>query len=204
MRETADAFLNNGCAALKIRKYYAQALLDLGHLAAAEDVLMHLKNDADAGFRDANKQPDERTAAEKEWAEACGLLGRLYKDRFVNAHAPNVTRNKTALNLAIAHYYDCYTADKGKMQERHWHGINAVALARLAKRHDVRVTRKFDVQRTAKTILEEVKVFRRLSDQPIDVWAAAIAMEASIALEDWDGAYTWAREVRGSCSLLRS
>ena len=192
MRDAADAFLNNGCSTFTIRKLYAQALLDLGYLAAAEDVLTHLRNDADAVFRDTAQGLDERGEAEEDWAEACGLLGRLHKDRYVNAHAPRVKRNQEALNLAIAHYYNCYTADKNKTEKRHWHGINAVALARLARKHRVPLTTEFDIEATAKTILEEVQ--QQQSEGRADIWATANAMEACIALGRRKGAYRWAKE----------
>ena len=163
-------------------------------MAAAENVLKNLQSETRALYCDPDKPLGERTEAEKQWAEACGLLGRLHKDRYVNAHAPEVSRNRDALNSAIAHYYDCYTADDNKKNERHWHGINAVALARLARRHGIPVTKQFDVLDTAETILKELTAHRRVNDVPIDPWATAIAMEASIALNQWDDAYKWAKE----------
>jgi hypothetical protein len=193
MRKTADAFLNNGCSTFLIRKYYAQALVDLGYLAAAEDVLTLLKTDTAAVSRDTTKALNERNEAEKQWAESCGLLGRVQKDRYVNARAPDVERNQIALNCAIAHYYDCYTDNRDLMTGRHWHGINAVALARLAKHHDLRVTKQFDVLGTAETILKEVKEMQQANDEAIDIWAASNAMEASIALGKWNEAYDWAK-----------
>jgi hypothetical protein len=194
MRRAADAFLNNGCLSFKIRKYYAQALVDLGYLSAAEDVLTHLRADADAAFRNAALSPKERVDAEKEWTEACGLLGRISKDRYVNAHAPDVDRNRAALNEAINHYYGCYTADEKQMAERHWHGINAVALARRAAHDHVKVTTPFDVLGTAETILEEVKRNQQVNHSEIDIWTTANAMEASIALKRWQDAYYWGKE----------
>ena len=194
MRRAADAFLNNGCLTFKIRKYYAQALVDLGYLAAAEDVLTHLEKDAYAIFQDQGQKLVERQEAEKEWAEARGLLGRVNKDRYVNAGAPDVERNRVALNNAIGHYLTCFTADESKMSSRHWHGINAVALARLAKHDHVNVAMQFDVLGTAETIRDEVKAAQTINDDQIDIWAAANAMEASVALRDWEGAYYWAKK----------
>ncbi|WP_447602254.1 trypsin-like peptidase domain-containing protein [Nitrospira sp. Nam80] len=193
MRKAADGFLNNGCSTFLIRKYYAQALVDLGYLAAAEDVLTLLKTDTAALSRDTTKRLNERYEADKQWAEACGLLGRVQKDRYVNARAPDVERNQIVINCAITHYYDCYTDNQDLMTERHWHGINAVALARLAKQHGVKVTKQFDVLGTAETILKEVKERQQAGDAAIDIWAASNAMEASIALEKWDDAYNWAK-----------
>lgn len=194
MRQAADAFLNNGCSTFLIRKYYAQALVDLGYLAAAEDVLTLLKNDTAATSCDTTKELNERSEAEKQWEEACGLLGRVHKDRYVNARASDVERNQIALNRAITHYYDCYTDNQELMTRRHWHGINAVALARLAKRNNVSVTKQFDVTGTAENILEEVEVRQHANNDGIDIWAAANAMEASLALKNWNDAYEWAKK----------
>jgi hypothetical protein len=192
MRKAADAFLNNGCLTFLIRKYYAQALVDLGFLAAAEDVLTKLKNDAYAAAQDKDGKLSEREEAEKQWAEACGLLGRVHKDRYINARAPDVERNRVALNSAVGHYYLCYTADDARMSERHWHGINAVAVARLARRDRIKLTVPFDVLGVAETIRDEVKAAEKVNHKSFDIWAAANAMEASIALDDLEAAYYWA------------
>lgn len=194
MRRAADAFLNNGCHSYKIRKYYAQALVDLGYLAAAEDVLTHLKVDAAADYNNASLDITEREEAVKEWAEASGLLGRVSKDLYVNARAPDVDRNGAALNDAIDYYYGCYTVEKKRMAKRHWRGINAVALARRARHDHVDVTTPFDVLGTAETILDEVRRSQNVNDREIDIWAAANAMEASIALGKWEDAYAWGKE----------
>jgi hypothetical protein len=194
MRRAADAFLNNGCLTFLIRKYYAQALVDLGYLAAAEDVLTNLKQDAYAVFQDQTRKLSERDEAEKQWAEACGLLGRVNKDRYVNAGAPDVERNRVALNNAIGFYYECYKADDSRRRSRHWHGINAVALAQLAEHDHVKLTAEFNVLGTAKVIRDEVKAAQQVNDEQIDIWAAANAMEASIALERWNDAYFWAQK----------
>lgn len=194
MRRAADAFLNNGCLTLLIRKYYAQALIDLGYLSAAEDVLTKLNEDAYVLSRESPLGSKEGEDAVKEWAESCGLLGRVYKDRYVNAGAPDVERNQQALKAAIGHYYACYAADEARRPERHWQGINAVALARRAGDDDVGFAVQFDAGRIAETILREVEISEFDSERPLNIWGAATAMEAGLALRDWKQAYHWAEK----------
>jgi S1-C subfamily serine protease len=80
------------------------------------------------------------------------------------------------------------------MRSRHWHGINAVALSRLARHDHINITVPFDFSGLAETIRDEVKRAQTVNDDNIDIWAAANAMEASIALRDWEGAYFWAKK----------
>lgn len=70
MQRLADVFLQSGQTSPEIRRQYAQSLLDQGMVSAAIDVL---------------EKPDRDTAgsadAQKENAEARGLLGRSYKQQ---------------------------------------------------------------------------------------------------------------------------
>ncbi len=98
LREAAEVFLNNDCATFRIRSFYAQALIDMGFLVAAESVLSRLEADTRAIVLRKRAAADVKVDAEHWWTEACGLLGRLNKDRFINAHAPQIPRSQAALN----------------------------------------------------------------------------------------------------------
>jgi hypothetical protein len=112
----AEAFLRTGQVAPRVHRQYAQALIDQGILFGAETVLQALLM--------------QRIGADGEVAEAHGLLGRIYKQLYVNAAEPAHPRVRGFLERALGEYLQVYRQDP----KRHtWHGVNAVALLHRAK-----------------------------------------------------------------------
>jgi len=110
MQKVGDAFIQTGRATLKVRRPYAQSLIDQGNLTAALSVLNELARDAinDSG----------------ENAEARGLIRRVYKQFYINANQPSVPHNRQSLELATRCYLEVYQTDPGNFL---WHGINVGA-----------------------------------------------------------------------------
>src|SRR5262249_14810232 len=71
MRRYAEAALAAGVTDFRVRRQYGQALIELGDYDRATDVLTGVVREADAKDRESK--------------EARGLLGRVYKQRYVNA-----------------------------------------------------------------------------------------------------------------------
>ena len=94
-----------------ITKHQAQALINLSALVAAERLLR------DGLVR--IQVPEAGAQAASEVLEYQGLLGRIYKQRFV------ATGDKDSLVKATDQYFAQYDANPDKP---YWHGINAAAL----------------------------------------------------------------------------
>jgi uncharacterized protein with NAD-binding domain and iron-sulfur cluster len=114
MQRVADGFLQAGVDTPQVRRQYAQALIEQGALAAALAVLRDIA---------AESNPDL-----EERAEALGLIGRIYKQRYVNA--PRAGRAADNLRAAVDSYHRGYLLGR----DPGWHAVNAVALIARAGR----------------------------------------------------------------------
>ncbi len=177
MERLADAFIQTGTASAGVRRQYAQALLDQGHFTVAQQVLEKLVADTQAG------DP-------KENAEARGLTGRLYKQLYVNAGAPEVARNQGWLEKAARAYFEPYQTAPDKHA---WHGINVVAVADRSVRDGVTLdVPGIPLPRTlAQQILADVETKDASGDATL--WDLGIAVEALLALGRSCDALEWAR-----------
>ena len=165
----------------QIRRQHAQALIDQGKLVPAIDLLEALV---------------ARTAAAPgENAEARGLLGRAFKQLYVDAaNAPAASPGAGALRAARRHlaraveeYRGGYVADPAAHL---WHGINTVALVCRARRDGVPLTAAPDPAALARQILAAIGGPRKM----VEVWNLATAAEACIALERPKDALLWIGE----------
>lgn len=177
MEHLADAFIQTGAASSTVRRLYAQALLDQGHFTAAMIVLERLVADTEAD------DPYENS-------EARGLLGRAYKQMYLNALSPGVPRNQEWLNRSASWYFEPY---RRKPDDHAWHGINVVAVSDRSVRDRVRLsTVGIPLPATlAGEILQRIEN-KDAVDQatPYDY---GTAIEASLALDKPDDALKWAR-----------
>lgn len=159
----ADALLRSGQSAPQIRRQYAQALIDQGNLSSAE---MHL-----------NLLIADNTVPRGEQAEAKGLLGRIYKQLYVNGGDPRNPRQQENLRKAVGYYFEVYQSDP---QSYLWHGINVVACLARARREGVAGMIGADASALAQRILSEIE--RRSSEDTVNAWDRATAVEANVAL----------------------
>jgi hypothetical protein len=81
------------------RRLQAQALIELGQASVAVDVLEAL-----AG---------RLSSDDREWAETKGLLGRAWKQIFLDSGDKSTERAQAALRAALAAYREPYEADPG-------------------------------------------------------------------------------------------
>ena len=107
MIQLGDAAIGAGQSEPVVYRHYAQALIEVGELAASEAVLLRQIERPDIG---------------REIDEMRGLLGRTYKQRFANADSATSPGAGEALRLAIDQYLGVYRENGNT-----WHGINAVA-----------------------------------------------------------------------------
>jgi hypothetical protein len=167
MVSVGDALIGGGQSAPQILRQYAQAMIDLGNLIASQAVLNSIINDP--------------AAPSEEKAEAKGLLGRIYKQLYVNANDPANPRQQQNLRKAIEYYFGVYQKDP---KSSLWHGINVVALLARAQRDRVSVP---DLPPLRDIALEISSSLKRI--QPLEYWDRATATEAAVALGDFTAAY---------------
>jgi len=171
LQRVAEALIESGQDAPVVQRQYAQALIDQGQLTVAARFLRQLVEDTrgHAG----------------EHAEARGLLGRVYKQQYVNARGGPAQHRVTLLRNAVEAYYRVYLLDQEK---NYWHGINAVACVCRARRDNVPIDGAPDPEVLAREILAR---FQAVGADKLDVWQLATAAEACLALAEYDDALLW-------------
>ncbi|MEA2690747.1 MAG: hypothetical protein QOJ16_134, partial [Acidobacteriota bacterium] len=182
MERVAEALRQTGQDDAQIRRQYAQSLIDQGpeKVSKAIDILESLV---------------ARTADDpEENAEARGLLGRVYKQLYVNAvnadpQAAALRVSRLNLQRAVDAYHAVYVSDPRKHL---WHGINTVALVDRARRDGVALASPPDDLALAREILATIEA--RGPRASLEYWDLATAAEASVALGNADDALSWLQE----------
>ncbi|GLS17007.1 hypothetical protein GCM10007874_00220 [Labrys miyagiensis] len=165
MSKLAEAICRHDPEDAKNRRLYAQCLIELGNVTAAIDVLKALR-------ARPNLKPSE-------YVEAGGLLGRAYKQIFLELSDKASPEARDALKNAIASYREPYEADPALT----WHGVNLVALLKHARRLDISVGSDLDPLVIAGKI---VATLLTVPDDKRDDWHSATLAEAHLGLGDWD------------------
>ena len=171
MNKVGDALIQTGSESHKISRQYAQSLIDQSNLTGALAILRNIIA--------------ETNTEERENIEANGLIGRVYKQLYINANNPENPKNIEFLKRSINSYLDVYNESPKEI----WHGINAVALLQRAEKDGINISDFKDSKIIAKSILNEIE--DRESDKKADTWDFATAVEACIALNLPDEALKW-------------
>lgn len=168
MRQLAEAIINSGVHVSQVQRQFAQALIDDGKLDEAESVL--------------NAIVEDPASVTGEIIEARGLLGRVYKQRYVNAPA---AENAPNLQRALELYHEPYRLDPKKHL---WHGINVVALSARARRDGLSTEALPDELALARQILATIADKEAELTVALDAYDEATRMEAYVALGQHDDA----------------
>lgn len=147
------------------RRLYAQWLIEAGKVTAAIDMLQG----------QARRLP--RTHPEA--AEASGLLGRAWKQIFLDSADKRSPTARRALRNAMGCYRAGYEAAP---QLNTWHGVNLVALLTRARRLGLRTAPGLDPQSIAARLVADLQA--RPTNQHDD-WFLPTLAEASLGLGDW-------------------
>jgi tetratricopeptide (TPR) repeat protein len=149
----------------KARRLYAQGLIETGRLAAAVDVLEAAKH----------RYGEEHS----EYAEFEGLLGRAYKQLFMDTVDPRGTWASSFIKRSFDEYGGAYARDRAK---DFWHGINLGALAHVADLRGVALHGRSAGEYTTEllTALEAIEPTKR------DQWWYATKAEAHAAQGEWE------------------
>jgi hypothetical protein len=176
MGEIAKTYLDKaGMEIPQIQLQLIQALID-------QNILLESRNEL-------HGMVDKHSIESFAGSEARGLIGRVNKQAYINAHQSKAAA-KRSLEEAVRAYYQVYLADKSKYW---WHGINAVACLARGERDGVDLSGSFDAeegipdwQQLAKEILSIVEGYD--FDHPDYTWAMATATEACVALDRFEKA----------------
>jgi endonuclease G len=156
MRRYADLVVSSGDDDPQVRRQLAQALIEQGQFDRALDELHSIVTKTDR--------------SREEWFEAHGLIGRVYKQQYVND--PSGARDQ--LRRAVDEYQAAYEKDPSHL----WHGINAVSLRLRAARDGHGWADPGLARDMAGAILRRLDAATQ-----IPVWDRATRVEALIALE---------------------
>lgn len=149
-----------------VRRQWAQALLD--------------QNRVEQGLRALTDIAQKVQADPVEGPEVRGLIGRAYKQLYINEGGPDNLRQ------AIASYEKDWQARRGDYR---WQGINLAALIARGKRDGVDLKQTDSLEKIASAVLEDIE-----DKGATGVWDYATAMEASVALRNQSSALKWAKE----------
>lgn len=166
LEQLAGLFTVSGRTEPIIRRQWAQALLD--------------QNRVEQGLRALNDIAQKVQADPVEGPEVRGLIGRAYKQLYVNQGG------EANLQHAITSYRSDWEARKGDYR---WHGINLAALIARGKRDEVDIRTTESSEHIATTLLEDIE-----DKGATGAWDYATAMEASVALGNLDSALKWGKE----------
>ena len=157
----AEAFIRSGQQSSQVRRQYAQALIEQRILLAPEPFLQSLAA--------------EPLGDGSEVAEAHGLLGRIYKQLYVDAGRPPNPYGRLFFERALSEYLQTYRLDP---EQNTWHGINAVALLHRARVDglDVRLAPSADV------LADEILAALPEPSKGAGVFDLATRLEALVAL----------------------
>ncbi len=170
MRRLGDACLATGQDGAQIVRQYAQALIESGALVAAEKVLLDL----------ASREP----LGSAEGDEARGLLGRTYKQMYLDAGNPRASGAKEALQKSVAAYLEVYENDPSKT----WHGQNAAEMLLRAERDGLAIEGP-DPRVIARTILDRITKAHEAGEA--DIWDLGTARQVAMVLGEGDVAREW-------------
>jgi hypothetical protein len=146
------------------RCLYAQALIELGHVTAAIDVLKPL----------AARLPQ----GDSSRAEAIGLLGRAHKQIFFDAGDKTSANARKALKQAIEVYRGPFEENAANT----WHGVNLIALLTRARRLGLRIAPDLQPEAVARQVIAQLNA---VPEDRRDLWHLPTLAEASLGLNDW-------------------
>jgi hypothetical protein len=179
MEAIGDALIQTGRGSFKIKRLYSQALIDQGRITVALSMLNALAVETQQAI------PENANGAKNENSEALGLIGRIYKQLYVNANNPGNPQNQEFIRKSVESYLGVYQNDP---VNHLWHGINVVALLCRAKADNVDLTGFPEYDKLAHDILS---VIHGIDYEMLTIWEFAIAAEASIALNHPQEAEKW-------------
>lgn len=165
MSRYGDAVIASGTRQDKVRRLFAQALIETKEYGRALDVLHSII--------------DDKESSENEVFEAYGLIGRTFKQRYLEAPGGQAA---DLIRSAIAAYQSVFAQDPNQC----WHGVNAASCILRAQRDGIDAAPPGRAQEIARQVVEVLDKRERAGG--LEVWDCASRVEALLALERYDDA----------------
>ncbi|MFM1815651.1 MAG: hypothetical protein RLZ98_2346 [Pseudomonadota bacterium] len=178
LAKIADRLISAGNQQLLVRRYYAQALVELGHINAAISVLEQLLTDD--------------MLPEGERAEVRGQLGRAFSQIYFNHVRTTVEAHGAGelfganLRAAIKYYASAY--DPARPKDTYWQGMRLAALLKRADADGLQVRGYGKAENIARSILA---LLEPTVHQDSDPWEIAAVGESYLVLGDHETAERW-------------
>ncbi|MEQ1714727.1 MAG: serine protease, partial [Hyphomicrobium sp.] len=175
LAKIADRLISAGDEQSIVQRYYAQAMIDTGHIHAGIQLLETLKR---------------RQLQQTDLEEVLGQLGRAYKQIYIHHSKSSVSselarqRSATHLRDAIRHYEAAY--DPQRLTVTSWHGVNLAALLKRAAADGIRVDSISDPSNIARQIITGLEKDLSTSADP---WLPATIAEAHLSLGQHEQAF---------------
>jgi endonuclease G len=166
MGRYADMVLASGTDDLQVRRQLAQSLIERGRFDDALPVLEGIVKVA---------PPDDG-----ERAEALGLIGRLFKQQYVND--PDSASAPEWLRRSFDAYYPVYRDGP----DNFWHGVNSASVSLRGVRDGMTWASREQAQAIAGKIVKRLEELE--AENGLQVWDLASRVEALVALNRFDEA----------------
>ncbi len=170
----AQALVASGVRDARVRRLGAQGLIETRRYARA--------------LTELNSIAADPAAPRGEVFEAQGLIGRTFKQRYVDDAVRGARPNVAWLRQAIEAYDGVYRLDRSQ----YWHGVNAASCIRRGLSDGLAEQVPDDAEQRALVIAEQVTadLAQLAQAAPLAVWDAASRVEALVLL----GRFEEARE----------
>lgn len=177
--KVAEKFKSGGQGDPKVRCQLAQARIEAGEITAAIEDLFALKQELEEEKAKADHDSLEIEKIEYNLGEAIGLIGRAYKQLYVNAGPRAIEPRREDLDRSLQHYNMAY---RERLGDYLWHGINYVALLTHAERVEKNASNIYskEAEKHAESILRALEDKER--NKSLAPWDAAIRAEAFLAI----------------------
>lgn len=173
LAEIAERLIARGQDHATLRRFYAQALLDKGNVTAGIEVLTAIAN-------------SKSGVPEAEQREAVGLLGRAYKQLYVNSAAARSPTRSENLKSAVQFYQRA--VKNRNLADAAWPAINIIALAKRGQRDGLAVPGQDEADRMIGRLITELGPKAERGEEP---WDLATMGEAYVAMGDLRKAAHW-------------
>ncbi|ABV38353.1 hypothetical protein Ssed_3749 [Shewanella sediminis HAW-EB3] len=188
----SNSLIISGVDSFKLKKHYAQALINQGQLSASLAYLFELQHKLQNIIKVPKKQSsliDEQFEIREDFTEVRGLIGRVYKQIYVELKSESL-QSVEALTKALMAYQEPYVENP---EFNYWHGINYVALLKRAAADHINFEGVVDADKEAESIALNIlsSMCLKWSKGEATMWDSATALEACVALSNYEEAAKW-------------
>lgn len=177
IQQVVEAAESVGLPSPLVRRHYAQSLIEAKDFEAAIAVLDELR---------AAVPPTD------QHSEALGLLGRTYKQMYVDRQGEERSGTlATYLRRSAAYYRQGYEDNREVPDQFIWHGINLAAVLYRAEQDGVNGLGDAGEWRRVAHAVEHDILKREQAGKALHDWDLATAGEAALALGRWEDAERW-------------